>query len=82
MKAKEIEKYLTDTYGKVVHDVNRMEFACKEVASIHEVKAKDIFHFMVENTPIKGLYTHSYGFNTAYGRELKNHFSEVYDSMN
>ena len=77
-----MKKYLTEKYGKVVHDVNKMEVACREVADVHEVDPKEIFHFMVENTPIKGLYTHSYGFNTAYGRELKSQFSEVYDSMN
>ena len=81
MKANEIEKYLMDTYGKVVHDVNRMEVACEEVAYIHDVKPKEIFHFMVENKSIEGLHTHSYGFNTAYGRQLKTQFSVMYDSM-
>jgi len=81
MKATEIKEYLTTTYGKVTHDVDKLEGACKEVAHIHSVDPEDIFHFMVENQEIVQLYTHSYGFNTAYGRQLKTQFSEVYDSM-
>jgi hypothetical protein len=62
MRAKEMHKYLTENYGKVVHDI----------------EAKDIFLFMVENKPIAGMYTHSYGFNTREGRALKSQFDTYY----
>ena len=78
MKAKQMENYLLETYGKVVHDMNSMEYACSELANLHDIKAKDIFFFMVENEPIPSMYTHSYGFNTNEGRALKQQFEAYY----
>lgn len=78
MRAKEMHKYLTENYGKVVHDMDNMEYACGELANLHDVEAKDIFLFMVENKPIAGMYTHSYGFNTREGRALQSQFETYY----
>ena len=78
MRAKEMHKYLTENYGKVVHDMDNMEYACGELANLHDVEVKDIFLFMVENKPIAGMYTHSYGFNTREGRALKSQFETYY----
>ena len=78
MKAKQMENYLLETYGKVVHDMNSMEYACSELANLHDIKAEDIFFFMVENRPIPGMYTHNYGFNTREGRALKQQFESYY----
>ena len=78
MKAKQMENYLIETYGKVVHDMDNMEYACGELANLHDISAEDIFFFMVENKPIDGMYTHSYGFNTSEGRALKQQFESYY----
>ena len=78
MKAKQMHKYLMDNYGKVVHDMDNMEYACGELANLHDISAEDIFLFMVENKPIEGMYTHSYGFNTREGRALKQQFEAYY----
>ena len=78
MKAKQMENYLIETYGKVVHDMDNMEYACGELANLHDISAEDIFFFMVENKPIDGMYTHSYGFNTREGRALKQQFESYY----
>ena len=78
MKAKQMENYLLETYGKVVHDMDNMEYACGELANLHDIKAEDIFFFMVENKPIDAMYTHSYGFNTREGRALKQQFESYY----
>ena len=78
MKAKQMHKYLMDNYGRVSHDMNSMEYACSELANLHDIKAKDIFFFMVEDKPIPNMYTHSYGFNTMEGRALKQQFESYY----
>ena len=78
MKAKEMHKYLTETYGKVVHDMDNMEYACGEISNLHDVTPKEVFLFMVEDKPIEGMYTHSYGFNTREGRALKEQFQLYY----
>ena len=79
MKAKQMENYLLKTYGKVVHEMEAMEYACSELANLHDIKAEDIFFFMVENRPIPNMYTHSYGFNTREGRALKQQFKSYYN---
>jgi len=73
-----MENYLLETYGKVVHEMEAMEYACSELANLHDIKAEDIFFFMVENKPIDAMYTHSYGFNTKSGRVLKLEFNDIY----
>ena len=78
MKAKQMHKYLMDNYGKVAHDMDNMEYACGELAELHELTPKEVFLFMVEDKPIKGMYTHSYGFNTREGRALKQQFEAYY----
>ena len=78
MKAKQMYKYLIDNYGEVAHDMDIMEYACGELAKLHDIKAEDIFFFMVENKPIESMYTHSYGFNTREGRALKQQFEAYY----
>ena len=34
---------------------------------------------MIENQPIKELFTHSYGFNTSGGRKIKQTFENNYN---
>jgi len=38
----------------------------------------DLFHLLVENTPIPSLYTHSYGFHTANGRGIIERIKSYY----
>ena len=63
----------------VFSSVRRMAKACKIVAKIYGYTPKQIFHFMVEQTSLSG--THSYGFNTAYGREIREEFEVQYHEM-
>ena len=78
LTAKGIEKYLTENYGNCRHDAEKMVKACKEVSQIHNCKSLEVFHFMVEQQPIPGLYTHSYGFNTREGRMIREEFEYFY----
>ena len=76
-----MENYLLETYGKVVHNVEAMEYACNEVANGHDITPKEVFFFMVENRPLpisSGIVSHSYGFNTREGRALKQQFETYY----
>ena len=76
---KYIEDYITENYGELRHNVKRMAKACREVAKIYGYTPKQIFHFMIEQTNLGG--THSYGFNTAYGREIREEFEVQYHEM-
>jgi hypothetical protein len=81
MKAKQMHKYLMDNYGEVRHDMDNMEYACKQVAKEYDVTPKDIFLFMIEDRPLpisSGIATHSYGFYTREGRALKKQFESYY----
>ena len=76
MKAQEIQDYIETNYGEVRHDINAMESALKLTADEYNIDTKELFHLVIENVPMKN--THSYGFHTAYGRELINTFQFRY----
>lgn len=73
---KYIKDYITENYGEIRHDLKRMAKACRIVAKIYGYTPKQIFHFMIEQVSLGG--THSYGFNTAYGREIREEFNTQY----
>tara|TARA_R110000764_G_scaffold123439_1_gene211011 strand:+ start:428 stop:679 length:252 start_codon:yes stop_codon:yes gene_type:complete len=75
-----INSYLIDNYGYNKHDTNKLLKASRETAKQYKVTPLEMFFFMIENEPIKGIYTHSYGFNTSAGREVKNTFKNYYNN--
>jgi len=77
MKAQEIQEYIENNYGEVRHNTNAMELALQVTADEYNVSTKELFHLVIENVPME--YTHSYGFHTAYGRELIDTFKYKYD---
>lgn len=77
---KYIKDYITENYGEVRHNIKSMAKACKTVAKLYNCTPKQIFHFIIENQPIN-YYTHSYGFHTAYGREIFEEFEIEYYGM-
>ena len=76
---KYIKDYITENYDEVRHNLKRMAKACRIVAKIYGYTPKQIFHFMIEQVSLSG--THSYGFNTAYGREIREEFEVQYHEM-
>ena len=77
-----MERYLFNNYGEVRHNLDAMRSACVETARQFNCKALDMFYFMIEQEPITNLYTHSYGFNTALGREIRQQFEiNYYDKI-
>lgn len=74
-----IKQYLTDNYGKPRHDCKSLKRACEIVAKRHKLCPEDMFHFLVEDEPVQGMYLHSYGFHTRAGREVRRELEEEYN---
>ena len=70
--------YIHYHYGYLKHDIKKLVKASRTTAKKYKCKPLDIFFFMIENKPVKGIYTHSYGFNTSEGREMKQTFKNKY----
>ena len=71
MTAKEVKTYLEETYGECKHDEFAMADAVNQTQQDMDYDNEwDLFHLLVENTPIPSLHTHSYGFHTATGRSI------------
>lgn len=76
-----IKNYLSKNYGEVKHDCDKLKIACQTISKRYGCTPTEVFHFMIENEPITGLYTHSYGFNTRSGRGIKEEFTNEYYSL-
>ena len=71
MTPNKIENYIVENYGTMKHDKYAMADAINKVAyDMDTVDPWDIFLLIIENKPIEGLYTHSYGFQTRTGRGI------------
>ena len=77
MNAKQIKQYLVKNYGECKQDENLIATALNNTAKEYELNAKELFHMIVENKPINA-FTHSYGFQTRYGREIINYFKKIF----
>ena len=81
MNAKQIQTYLISNYGEIRHDAEQMAKAIEQTANEHEINKRALFLMIVENEPIISQFnppTHSYGFQTRYGREIINTFNDYY----
>ena len=79
IKADEIENYIVENYGTMKHDKYAFANAINEVSNDTEtVNPWDIFLLVIENKPIEGLHTHSYGFQTRSGRGIIERFQSYY----
>jgi len=74
-----IKGYIKENYSILKHDPDCLLYASKQTAKHYKAKPKEIFLFMIEDEPIKKLYTHQYGFNTRRGRAIKSYFKYQYD---
>ena len=78
LTTKAAKKYILNEYGYLQHDIKKLVKASRETAKKYNCSPLEIFFFMIENRQIKGIYTHSYGFNTSEGREIKETFKNNY----
>lgn len=72
------ENYIHYNFGYLKHDIKKLVQASRTTAKQYKCSPLDMFFFMIENEPIKGMYTHSYNFNTRLGREIKETFKNNY----
>jgi|TARA_R100000482_G_C5026073_1_gene101922 hypothetical protein len=79
MTSKDIQDYIEIDLGQDMrHDPEQMLEAVEETAYTFELDKWKVLRFMLANEPMLG--THSYGFHTAYGRSIREHFSFIYGS--
>lgn len=76
---KYIIDYITSNYGPMRHDIYRMYYAIISTAKSFKLNKKDLFHYIIERTDAISGAT-SYGFDTAYGREIRNTFEFHFDN--
>ena len=77
MTEKDIRDYIRIDLGQAIrHDPEMMLEALQETASEFDIDEWGLLRFMLANEPMTG--THSYGFHTAYGRAIHEHFSFIY----
>jgi len=69
--------YITSNYGAMRHDIYRMYYAIIDTAKQYKLNKKDLFFYIIERRETIPMAT-SYGFDTAYGREIRNSFSNNY----
>ena len=74
---KKVESYITERSGEELrHCPDAIANACNEMMRKFnnefsgELDAKDLMKLLFFNDPIPSLHTHSYGFNTATGRNI------------
>ena len=87
MTGKEIEKYIREDLGITPrHDCHALADAvtsyCYEIEHQNfggnTPTELELLQLLLENKPIFAMYTHSYGFHTANGREIINKLQNKY----
>jgi len=79
MTGKQVEKYIMRDLGMIPrHDCYALAEAVSDVAYELEHDECELLYLLLENRPITMLYTHSYGFHTATGREIINQLQNKY----
>lgn len=69
--------YITSNYGPMRHDIYRMHSALIRTANKYKLDKKDLFFYIIEGKGTIPMAT-SYGFDTAYGREIRELFEYNY----
>ena len=86
LTSKEIKKYMLWRADKeLVHCPIAIAAACNDIADEYSdtdfgkvAEPEDYMRLLFFNDPIKGMFTHSYGFHTATGRMLIEKLKERY----
>ena len=80
MTSKDIQEYIENDLGSDVrHVLDTLLEAVQETSDAFDVDQEGLLRFMLANErALPG--THSYGFQTAYGRAISEHFQFIYQS--
>lgn len=74
---KYVVDYITREYGDFIHDADKFVKAIRYTASKFKLNKVDLFHYIIERSPSIPMTT-SYGYDTAYGREIRDVFAYKY----
>ena len=67
----QIEKYIReDLNSEPRHDCYVLADAVNDISAEVDYDSYELMQLLLENRPIDGLHTHSYGFHTANGRSI------------
>ena len=79
MTGEQVEKYIREDLGmEPRHDCIALADAITDTSLDMDHDEYELMYLLLENRPIDALYTHSYGFHTASGREIINRIKEYY----
>ncbi len=82
MRAKQVSDYIVGTLEQEPrHNCGALAKAITKASKKFKQDQFDMMYLLLENSPIDG-YTHSYGFHTAYGRELIETMQDYYYQFN
>jgi len=79
------KKYILDYINKecgseMRHDLAKFIATINNTASQFDLNKKDLFHYMIERADTIPM-SQSYGFDTAYGREIRGTFEVNYYNL-
>lgn len=82
LTVKSAKDYIVRNYGEPRHNIGCLVRGIRRVSKDTGLAVSDLFFLMIENQPIEGAYTHSYGFHTSNGRHLidtmaNNYYNEL-----
>ena len=76
---KEILEYVKDNDWELRHSVDALSYAAIKTANLFsDIEPMEVIKFMLADIPIKGHFTHSYGFHTANGRGIIERMQSYY----
>ena len=79
MTNKQVKNYFkNDLAMKPRHCTKSLAKAITSVAKELKLDESELMWLLLEDTPISAVFTHSYGFHTANGREIINKLQEKY----
>jgi len=82
MRTTQVKDYIENTLGQTPrHNCSALAKAITRASKRFDQEETDMMHLLLENKAIGG-YTHSYGFHTAYGRELIETMQDYYYKFN
>lgn len=82
MKATQVKDYVVNTLEQEPrHNCSALAKAITKASKRFKQDESDMMSLLLENKPING-FTHSYGFHTAYGRELIETMQDYYYKFN
>ena len=72
-----IVSYIEENYGEMRQNADAFVKAIRRTSKDFKLCRKDLFHYIIERASTIPMTT-SYGFDTSYGREIRQTFEHYY----